>query len=147
MRNYAAHSELLCHDGLRRRRILQRVRDYLVPKQLIHLLEGLAFRLWKEYNVADCSNEVEYEEEVEELEADTGKRDWGTLCEYKIQRPICEGGQRVAASSNGCWENLPLSVIVATRWEFSYLCRIDPRDYADHGEEEAEHEVHGNHGS
>jgi hypothetical protein len=61
--------KLLTHSCSSPLRILQRMRYKLIAKQLINLLQSLAFSFWEQEKVAGSRNNIERKEEVTELKS------------------------------------------------------------------------------
>jgi hypothetical protein len=66
------------------------MKDNLITKQQIHLLERLALRFREEEHVAKSSADIEHENCVEEPEFNIAGRGRRDLCKDKIQTPIGE---------------------------------------------------------
>jgi hypothetical protein len=122
--------ELLAHRRRSPIRILQRMWNQLIPKQLINLLERLPLRLRIQQHVTNTSHNIKSKEEIEELEPDIGQCNGRSLRKEEIETPVCEGRDRVAASPDLHGEDFR---------------RVHPGDDAGEGEKEGEDEVHGYH--
>jgi len=62
------HMKLLPHCSRCPDRIFKRMRHQLVAEQLIHLLQRLPFRFWKEEYIASGSTNVKSKKEIEKPE-------------------------------------------------------------------------------
>jgi hypothetical protein len=93
-------AKILAHSNICLVRILKGVRNDLVPKKLVHLLQSPTFGLWEEDDVANGGNQVPGKEEVEEAKSKVLQGDGGALCEDQVERPVRKGGEGVATGAN-----------------------------------------------
>jgi hypothetical protein len=84
------NQEPFLHNLFCRLWVQQCMKDNLISKQLIHLLERLARRFREEEHVAKRSADIEHENCLKEPESDIAGRDRRDLCKDKIQTPIVE---------------------------------------------------------
>lgn len=80
--------------------ILESMRNKLVAKKLIHLLQSPALGFWEEKCKAQKGNHVEGEEDVKIPEADRREGVWTELGEDQVDGPVCESRDCIAQSTD-----------------------------------------------